>query len=474
MNGFDRFSICEGSQVTQTGAKPQREIVPTELPEEFRPVEDTLAARERVVMRLRLLWEARRFVLKAAILGLAIATLDAFLIPWQYESTTRLMPPDSRSLSNLSMLAALPGQAAGLGGFAGDLLGIKSTGALFMGVLRSRTVLDRIVNRFGLNKVYGTKLQKDARTKLLKKTSIEEERKSGIITLTVTDRDPKRAAAIASAYVEELDILMAQLSTSSARRERVFLEERLKTVREDLESAEQDLSQFASKNGTIEITEQTKAMVGFAATLEGRLIAAQSELEGLKQIYTESNVRVRSAQARVTELRSQLQKLVGNAADAALPGGNESRSDNPGPTLRQLPIVGVKYADKFRHLKVEEVVFETLTKQYELAKVQEAKEIPTVKVLDPADVPEHKSFPPRLLIMKLGTLCAIIVAVLWTLGSASWREIDQKDSRKVFAREVFGTVKAELKRVSSNGFRSRRGEEDLPKPTGDGNSTQGG
>jgi capsule polysaccharide export protein KpsE/RkpR len=371
------------------------------------------------------------------------------------------------------MLAALPGQAGGLGGFAGDLFGMKSTGALFLGVLRSRTVLDRIVNRFGLNKAYGTKLQKDARDKLLKTTLIEEDRKSGIITLTVTDREPRRAAAIASAYVDELDILMAQLSTSSARRERIFLEERLNAVKQDLEAAEKDLSQFASKNGTIEITEETKAMVGLAAALEGRLIAAQSELEGLKQIYTESNVRVRSAQARVTDLRSELQKHVGKAADA-VPNGDEATSDTPGPTLRQLPILGVPYADKFRHLKVEEVVFETLTRQYELAKVQEAKEIPTVKVLDDADVPEHKSFPPRLLIMKVGTMCAIIVAVLWILGSASWREIDQKDPRKVFAHEVFGTLTAPLRRISPNGSQSRAGSEDLPKQTDEGNSAQGG
>jgi capsule polysaccharide export protein KpsE/RkpR len=457
--------------VTQTGAKPQREAdLSPELQEEFRPVEDNLAARERVVARLRLLWEARRFILKAAILGLALATLNAFLLPFQFQSTTRLMPPDSRSLSNLSMLAALPGQAGGLGGFAGDLLGVKSTGALFVGVLRSRTVLDRIVNRFGLNKVYGAKLQNDARDKLSQKTLIDEDRKSGIITLRVTDRDPKRAAAIANAYVEELDILMAQLSTSSAHRERLFLEERLNGVKQDLESAEKDLSQFASKNGTIEITEETKAMVGFAAALEGRLIAAESELQGLKQIYTESNVRVRSAHARVTELRSQLQKHVGKAADA-VPSDNEAKSDIPGPTLRQLPILGVPYADKFRRLKVEEVVFETLTRQYELAKVQEAKEIPTVKVLDSADVPEQKSFPPRRLIMKIGTMFAIIVAVLWILGSASWREIDEKDPRKMFAHEVFGTLKAPLMRISPNGFRSRVGAKDSPKRTDDENST---
>jgi capsule polysaccharide export protein KpsE/RkpR len=459
--------------VTQIGAKPQREIVIQPDPqEEIRPIEDGEARRERVVTSMRLLWDSRIFVLKVAIVGLALATLNAFLIPWQYESTTRLMPPDSRSVSSLPMLAALPAQAGALGGIAGDLLGIKNTGALFVGVLRSRTVLDRIVNRFDLKKVYRTKLQRDARDKLMKKTLIDEDRKSGIIALTVTDRDPKRAVGIAKGYVDELDALMSQLSTSSARRERIFLEERLNTVKQDLESAEKDFSQFASKKGTIEIAEQTKAMVGFAATVEGRLVAAQSELEGLKQIYTENNVRVRAGEARIAELRSQLQKLVGKSADA-LPGDNDSSLDSPVPTLRQLPLVAVPYADKFRHLKIEEVVFETLTKQYELAKVQEAKEIPTVKVLDPADVPEYKSFPPRLLIMKVGTMLAIIAAVLWVFASARWQEIDEKDPTKVFAYEVFRSIKSSLMRFSPNGFWLKSGAENPPKQTDDESSKKG-
>jgi capsule polysaccharide export protein KpsE/RkpR len=460
--------------VTQIGAKPQREIiVQPELPVEIRPIEDGEARRERVVTSMRLVWDSRIFVLKAAIVGLAVATLSAFLIPWQYESTTRLMPPDSRSSSGLSMLTALPAQAGAIGGIAGDLLGMKNSGALFVGVLRSRTVMDHIISRFDLNKVYGMKLQRDTRDGLMKKTMVDQDLKSGIITVSVNDRDPKRAAAIANAYVEELDRLITELSTSSARRERIFLEERLNAVKQDLESAEKDLSQFASKNGTIEITEQTKAMVGFAANLEGRLIAAQAELEGLKQIYTESNVRVRSTQARVTELKSQLQKLVGKSADA-VPGGTDPSSESPAPSLRQLPIVAVPYADKFRRLKVEEVVFETLTKQYELAKVQEAKEIPTVKVLDPADVPEYKSFPPRWLIMKLGTMLAIIAAVVWIFAAARWREIDEKDPMKIFGYEVVGTVKAGLTRMSSNHLRQRAGAEDSPKQTDDQQRNMGG
>src|SRR5262249_8434237 len=160
----------------------------------------------------------------------------------------------------------------------------------------------------------------------------------------------------------------------------------LNTVNQELKSAEQDFSQFASKNTTIDVAEQAKAAVQSTAILQGQLIGAQSELEGLKQIYSDNNVRVRSTEARIAELRKQLQNLAGKQG-----GDTTDTSANPDqiyPSLRQLPIVGVPYAELYRRLKVEETVFETLTKQYEIAKVQEAKEIPTVKVLDAADVPE--------------------------------------------------------------------------------------
>lgn len=424
--------------MAQTAAQPQRDIEPS-LPDGVAPFEYPGVTRERVLARLRLLWLRRRFLVRTVVVGSLIATLLAFLIHERFESTTRLMPPDSQGTGTLALMAGLAGQSGALSGAASDLLGIKSTGALFVGVLQSRTVQDRIIQRFDLKNVYGSPLEQTARQSLAQNTGISEDRKSGIISLTVTDRDPKHAALIAGAYVEELNTLMAQLTTSSAHRERVFLEERLNAVKQDLESAEKDFSQFASKNGAVDITEQGKAMVGAAATLDGQLIAAQSELEGLRQIYTDNNVRVRSIQARIAELRNQLQKLDGKSGNAP-PSESQTSSDAPYPTLRQLPVLGVPYEDKFRQLKIEEAVFETLTKEYELAKVQEAKEIPTVKVLDAPEVPEKKSYPPRLLIMFLGTILTMTMAVVWVVGVASWQEIDPDDPRKLFAHEVLGTL----------------------------------
>jgi uncharacterized protein involved in exopolysaccharide biosynthesis len=436
---------------------------------------DAQFSRERLLARLRLLWNERRFLVRCVLVGVVVATLVAFLIPKQFESTAQLMPPDSQSSSNLALLAGMSGSGA-LGMLPGDLLGIKSTGALFVGVLRSRTVEDRIVDRFDLKSVYGKSLLVKARDKLVERTAISEDRKTGIITITVTDHDPKRAAAMASAYVEELNTLVAQLSTSSARRERVFLEDRLDAVNQELGAAEKDFSQFASNKGAIDITEQGKAMVDAGATLEGQLIAAQSEMEGLKQMYTDNNVRVRATQARINELRQQLRRFSGKAGSASTDGDSPT-SDSPYPTLRQLPILGVPFADKLRRLKVEESVFETLTKQYELAKVEEAKEVPSVKELDVPVVPEQKSFPPRLVIISLGVFCTAFVGLAWVLGTARWQEIDPQDPGKVFAQEVFHAFAERIPRVSRNGMgenlpdaEAQRNEKEEGRPSAKGTS----
>jgi uncharacterized protein involved in exopolysaccharide biosynthesis len=413
---------------------------------------DESAARERAIDRLRLLWEERRFLFRISIYGLALFTLIAFLIPKRYESSAVLMPPDDQSSSGMILAATLASKVTGsLGGVAGDMLGLKSSGDLFIGILRSRTVQDGLINKFDLRKEYGTSQWAKTRKILTTRTMISADRKSGIITITVTDNDPRRAAAMAGEYVAELNTVVSQLSTSSAHRERVFLEERLAQVQQDLESAEKDFSQFASKSGAIDIKEQGRAMVESAAALEGQLIAAQSELQGLKQIYSDNNFRVRSLRARISELQSQLQKLSGKTEVATA----ETDSDNGDlyPSIRKLPLLGVPYADLYRRTRVQEAVFGSLTQEYELAKVAEAKEIPSVKVLDPPDVPERKSFPPRLVIIVLGLIFGFACAVVWVAAKSRWAEISPDAQHKVLAKEVFATLNSHMPWATPNGSR---------------------
>ncbi len=440
--------------MAQTGTKPQPEPGPRLPPEELLPPDlPAVDGREKAVARLHLLWNGRQFLSRAAFAGFVLGLLLAFLLPKRYEATTQLMPPDSQSTSGLAMLAAMSARTgSGLGAVAGDLLGLKSSGALFVGILRSRTVQDRLAERFHLQEVYAVRLLEDARRKLTDSTAISEDRKNGIITITVTDRDPKRAAAIGQAYVEELDRLVAELSTSAAHRERLFLEERLKEVKLDLDQASKEFSQFASKNVAIDIKEQGRAMVEAAATLQGQLIAAESEMKGLQEIYTSNNVRVRSAQARISELKRQLEKLGGKLTTSE--GGDTNReSESLYPSIRKLPLLGVTYADLYRRTRIQEVVYETLTQQDELAKVQEVKETPIVKVLDAASVPERKSFPPRLLIIFLCTFLALAGSTAWVAGRARWDEADPNDPRKLLATEVFQTVNANMPWAARNGSR---------------------
>ena len=432
--------------------QPDPEVPEGGFPKPPEATEDIEAGRRRLVVKLRLLWKERRFLTRAAVAGLLLGTLLAFLSPKRFESTTQLMPPDSQSSSGMAMLAALSAKTgSGLGAYAGDLLGLKSSGALFIGILRSRTVQDRLVERFDLKKVYGARLEEAARRSLAENTAISEDRKSGIITITATDRDPQRAAAMAEAYVEELDRLVSELSTSSAHRERVFLEERLTAVKQELDQASKEFSQFASKNTAIDIKEQGRAMVDAAATLMGELIATESELKGLEQIYTPNNVRVRSVQARIAELRKQLEKMGGKEGTGT--NNAATASDSLYPSIRKLPLLGVTYADLYRRTKIQEAVYETLTQEYELAKVQEAKETPSVKVLDVARVPERKSFPPRLLIMSLCAFLALAGATLIAFGKSRWQETDAQDPGKVFAQEVFQTVNARMPWAEPNGSR---------------------
>jgi capsule polysaccharide export protein KpsE/RkpR len=425
------------------------------------PAEDQLFSPDafaHTVGQLRLIWSRRGFLGKAFGLGLLTGALIAILIPSRYDSSVQLMPPDNQSGTGAMMMAALAAKTAGssaLGGMAGDLLGIKSSGALFVGVLGSRTVQDRLVQRFDLKKVYSVRLDEDARRKLSSRTSVVEDRKSGIISITVTDRDPNRAAALAGAYVDELNQLNAELSTSGAHRERVFLEGRLAAVKKDLDDASIKFSQFASKNATIDIKEQGRAMVEAASRLEGERIAAESELRGLEQIYTPNNVRVRAVQARISELQAQLEKMGGKPGTDGQTGAPSRERQNSAasvalyPSIRELPVLGVTWADLYRNSKIQETVYEILTQQYELAKVQEAKETPSVKVLDPARIPERKSFPPRTLIMLVSAFSFMGAAALWVTLRTQWDETDPKNPGKLFAQEVFQSVSQYLPRLAS-------------------------
>lgn len=407
----------------------------------------TVEATANWVANASLLWTRRRTLFRVGAISLVLSGIIAFTLPKEYQSTARLMPPEQGS-SGAAMLAALAGRSLGglgsLGSLAG-LLGGKSSSALFIDMLHSRTINDRLIDRFNLQHVYRKRYRIDTVKYLVRHTKLDEDKKSGVVSLTFTDSDPQRARAIAAAYIEELNNVLTHSNVSSAHQERVFIEKRLVTVQNELQNAQRALSEFSSVNTTLDIKEQTHAMVDAAAKLQAEMIVGQSELASLKQIYGDDNVRVRAAQARIADLRGELTKMSGSSAEPSA----ESEKSGAGnaslyPSLRQIPRLAVPYANLYREVRIQETVYELLSQQYEMSRIEEAKDTPVVSVLDQPQVAEKKSFPPRLLMMLLLTAFFVGVTAVALLLRNTWEKVDAGDPRKVLAQQIAASLHAHI------------------------------
>jgi len=381
------------------------------------------------------LWLRRRSIFKWTLAGLLLSAFVAVFYP-KYESTVQIMPPDTGSNSALALALPALSKSPGLAGLASELLGAKNNGALFIKIMESRTVQDDLITRFDLRLRYQTQYWEAARAKLLSRTTIAEDKKSGVIAVSVRDHDPKIAVAIAGAYVEELDRVVTRVSTSSARRERTFIEQRLVEERKQLDDSEKQLSQFASSTMAMDVPEQIKVTVGSAARLQGELIATRAQLEGLSQIYSADNFRVRALRANVGELERELAKI--NSGPLA-PSGTQNPIE-PYPSVKSLPQLGVRWVELYRTAKIHETIFELLTQQFELAKIQEAKEIPTVKVLDPPSTPESR-YPSPTRIVEFGTIFAALLGCFSVFLRDRWNGWNPEDHRRIFLSRTYWGVR---------------------------------
>jgi capsule polysaccharide export protein KpsE/RkpR len=397
-----------------------------------------------------LLWDRRRTLATVFACALLVSTVIAFLIPKQYDSSTRIMPPEQQGMG-ATLLAALAGKAmpGALGALAGGMLGMKDNGALFVDLLHSGSIEGALVDRFDLQKLYHKRYHQDAIKRLSHLTEVTQDHKSGVITVVVTDTDRQRARDMAQAYLDQLDGLLIRVNTSAARREREFIEQRLVTVQRDLENAQVALSDFSSKNTTLDVKEQTKAMVEAGAKLQAQLIVAQAEADSLGQLYGPGNFRMRAANARIGDLQRELKKIGGSPTDA----GPDTDAGSLYPSLRQLPALAVRWADLYRQVKIKETVYDLLTEQYELARIEEVKSVPSVRVIDPPSWPEKKSFPPRLIIMLAFTSLSLFTAAMVVLLKDRWLRLSPLDARKQLARRIWLALKndASLLRHSFRG-----------------------
>jgi uncharacterized protein involved in exopolysaccharide biosynthesis len=389
----------------------------------------------KIARFLRTCWVRRRMVFGILAVGILGSVLYAFSLPNMYTSTTTLMPPHSASPYSAIMSVLSPNGSAA--GFESEALGLESHGELYVSILESRNVQDGLINRLDLARYYKTGSMQATRMSLAGDTKIDQDRKNGVITISVTVGNPVLASNMARGYVEELNRVVTDDTTSAARRERIFLEGRVKDVKQQLDDSARELSQFATKSGTIDMPSQAKSMVDEGLKIQAELIDGRSQVAALRQSYSEDNFRVRSLEARNAELQRQLDKLGGLPQQT---GAKPDAEKSPYPTADELPALGLTYYDLERKMRVEEALWEALTRQYEAAKVEEAAEIPTVQVLDVANLPEWKTSPSRRSIVELGTLFSLALSLIAVLVGMIWEDMDPQNEPKRLISGAIDTV----------------------------------
>ena len=299
----------------------------------------------------------------------------------------------------------------GVGNIASDLFGKVSPADQFASMLESDRISDAIIDRFKLMTVYDVKYRLDMYKVLDQLVDIQVGKKDGIISITVTDKIPKRAAEIANAYIDELEKLSSEMSMSGGGKNKQFLEKRLVQVRADLANAEEGLKRFQSSNKTIDVTEQAKATIAGVAELQARLVLQEVTLAGLNRKYTENSQEVKDAKAAITRIKASIAQLEGSAKGGAI------------PTVGSMPEMGQEYVRLLREFKLQETLVELLTKQYELAKYSEAKDVSNISVIQSASPSDKKSKPKRSLIVVFSTIAgffriSILPALYWNTSSA--------------------------------------------------------
>ena len=337
-----------------------------------------------------------RFIIKLTLSVAVLAVIYALLQPNIYTAKTVILPPQ-QGASTASMLL---GQLGGLAGLAGGAAGIKSPNDLHIGMLKSRTIADVLIKRFDLQTLWEAKTR-EATRKALEGSTVIASGKDGFITIEYSDKDPQFAATIANAYVEELDRLNSTLAVTEASRKRLFFERQLKGSRANLDAAENALKQTQERTGLIQLEKQGGAIIEAVANVRAQIAAKEVELAAMGAFATPQNPDYRQIQQVIVGLRAQLAKLEANSAG----------SDIKVPTGK-LPETGLEFLRKTREFKYQETLFELLSKQFEIAKIDEAKDASLIQVVDKALMPEKKSKPKRALIVILATMMAFFIGIL--------------------------------------------------------------
>ncbi len=342
----------------------------------------------------------KSFILKFVGIAAALTTITVFLLPKTYTANSKIMPPQQNQSMGAAAALSQLGQLGPLAALAGKDLGLRNPSDVYIALLRSRTVQDALINRFSLMDVYGTKWRIDAQHRLEDRTEISAG-KGGVIAISVEDRDRHRAADLANGYVEELEKLTKTLAVTEAGKRRLFFEHEVKMASDDLADAEMALKQTQEKTGLILLDAQSRAMIDSLISLRARVAAQEIQVQAMRSFATPENPDLVRAEQELAAMRDQLNRLERGQ-------GKRSIADVP---LENVPTAGLEYIRKLREVKYREALFELLAKQYEAAKIDEARDAFIIQQLDKAVPPEKQSWPKRSIFVLVATFLALLVAI---------------------------------------------------------------
>lgn len=373
------------------------------------PIGDKLSPLDVLI----LLVQRRRRILLITLACALLSAVIAFLMSDQYTASVVLLPPEQNS----SMASLLESQLSGLGSvaqLAGESLGIKNPNDMYVAMLQSQTVEDGMVQQFGLMKEYHKQYLSEARKAFEHHTDVDAGAKDGLIHISIEDQNPQRAAELANGYVDEFRKLSQHLAISEAGQRVQFFRQQLEQTKDQLADAEEALKQTEQSTGLIALNGQAEALIGSAAELRGQIAAKEVQIQALSTFATGQNAQLQQAEQELISLRAQLAKL----------GGSEESPDSLIVPKGKVPEAGLEYMRKLRDVKYYESIFSVLAQQYELAKLDQAKEGALIQVVDPAIVPDRKSSPHRLLIIACATVFGLFLGVLAVLVQAGWLRLN--------------------------------------------------
>ena len=334
--------------------------------------------------------------------ALLIAIISLMMSPI-YLAETKIVSPQVNS----SMNAQLLNQIGAASGLLELVPGVKSPNELYIGLLKSRPVLDRIIDRFNLMRLYDVKFREDARRSLLKNIKARNDLKSGIITIGIEDKDPKRSADMANAFIEELRVMNKGLSVTEAAQRRLFFEEQLKDAKDSLSKSEEAMKGFQEKSGAVKIDAQADAVIRGISELRAQSAAKEVQVRVMRTYSTPQNPDILRAEEELKGMKEQLSKLESKSegGNVAVPTGN-------------IPSASTEYVRRRRDLKFNETLYELLFSQYQTAKIDEARDAVVIQVIEKAVPPEKRAWPKRSLMVIL----AIISGFFVSIGAAFFME----------------------------------------------------